>query len=118
MLHRGAAGKLNLRLEDGTRILKVFSAEATLQDVFDFVETRDVAGEWEADGGKSPFGKGGLASIEMPEGYKHEYEFVLVSQFPRVVFEDRGANLKETLSAKGLWPSAALIVEPLFEPDE
>ncbi|KAJ1803515.1 Ubx domain-containing protein, partial [Coemansia sp. RSA 2599] len=40
-LPRGAAGKLNLRLEDGTRILRVFSAEATLQDVFDFVETRD-----------------------------------------------------------------------------
>ncbi|KAJ1852098.1 Ubx domain-containing protein [Coemansia sp. RSA 1722] len=117
-LPKGAAGKLNLRLEDGTRTLTVFSAEATLQDVFDFVETRDVAAEWEASGGKAPYGEDDLALIEMPEDYEHEYDFALVSQFPRAVFEDRAANLKEQLSAKGLWPSAALIVEPLFEPEE
>ncbi|KAJ2740301.1 Ubx domain-containing protein [Coemansia sp. BCRC 34301] len=107
--------KLNLRLENGSRIIHAFPANVDLQRVFDFVETRDVAGEWEARK-ETPYGDD-LSSILHPEGYTHEYDFVLVSQFPRVVFADQKAVLKDALQAKGMWPSATLIVEPLFEPD-
>ncbi|KAJ2505796.1 Ubx domain-containing protein [Coemansia sp. RSA 2052] len=107
--------KLNLRLENGSRIVRTFPAGAKLQRLFDFVETRDVAGEWEAHK-KTPYG-GDLSTVSPPEQYNHEYDFVLVSQFPRVVFADRQVGLKDMLLAKGMWPSATLIVEPLFEPD-
>ncbi|KAJ2848694.1 Ubx domain-containing protein [Coemansia brasiliensis] len=107
---------LSLRLENGSRVVCKFAASATLQQVFDFVETREVAEEW-AQSQTTPFGSD-LYEVSMPKDYVHTYEFALVSQFPRVVFEDRSANLKDALSASGLWPSAALIVEPLFEPED
>ncbi|KAJ2709941.1 UBX domain-containing protein 10, partial [Coemansia spiralis] len=105
-------GKLSLRLESGRRLVQAFPADATLQHVFDFVETRDAADEW-ARSGTTPFGAD-LHALQPPADYEHSYDFVLVSQFPRVVFDDRAASLKAALAANGLWPTAALIVEPLF----
>ncbi|KAJ2816827.1 Ubx domain-containing protein, partial [Coemansia furcata] len=108
--------KLNLRLENGRRVVRAFPATLTMQRLFDFVETRDVAGEWESRG-ETPYG-GDLLAVALPEDYAHEYDFVLVSQFPRVVFADRQAIIKDALVAHGMWPSATLIVEPLFESDD
>ncbi|KAJ2195500.1 Ubx domain-containing protein [Coemansia sp. RSA 518] len=110
------AAKLSLRLENGRRIVHSFARDSTMQRVFDFVETRDVADEW-ATKGVTPYGSD-LAQITAPAGYTHTYEFALVSQFPRVVFDDRRATLHNALSACGLWPSAVLIAEPLFEPED
>ncbi|KAJ2492756.1 Ubx domain-containing protein [Coemansia sp. RSA 2050] len=108
--------KLNLRLENGRRVVRAFPAGVKMQRLFDFVETRDVASEWESHG-ETPYGSD-LHAVSPPEGYTHEYDFVLVSQFPRVVFADRQAILKDALVASGMWPAATLIVEPLFEPDD
>ncbi|KAJ2030705.1 UBX domain-containing protein 10 [Coemansia sp. S610] len=108
--------KLNLRLENGRRVVRAFPAGVEMQRLFDFVETRDVASEWESSG-VTPYGSD-LQSVSPPEGYTHEHDFVLVSQFPRVVFADRQAILKDALVASGMWPAATLIVEPLFEPDD
>ncbi|KAJ2016833.1 Ubx domain-containing protein [Coemansia sp. S680] len=108
--------KLNLRLESGRRVVRAFPAGVQMQRLFDFVETRDVASQWESRG-ETPYGSD-LRSVLPPEDYTHEYDFVLVSQFPRVVFADRQAILKDTLVANGMWPAATLIVEPLFEPDD
>ncbi|KAJ2500133.1 Ubx domain-containing protein [Coemansia sp. RSA 1972] len=108
--------KLSLRLENGSRIVHSFARDSTMQHVFDFVETRGVADEWAALG-VTPYGTD-LAQITAPAGYTHTYEFALVSQFPRVVFDDRRATLHTALSACGLWPSAVLIAEPLFEPED
>ncbi|KAJ1966094.1 Ubx domain-containing protein [Dipsacomyces acuminosporus] len=113
---KGEMGKLNLRLESGKRIVKMFPANATMQQLFDFVETREVASQWE-EAKTTPYGSD-VDAIQSPEGYQHEYDFILVSQFPRVVFEDRSVGLKEALSAKGMWPSATLIVEPIFENED
>ncbi|KAJ2610558.1 Ubx domain-containing protein [Coemansia sp. RSA 1365] len=115
-LPKDSIGTLSLRLEDGSRIVQKFSYDTTLRQVFDFIETRDAAQEWE--GSKTtPFGDD-LQMVQLPEDYEHTYEFSLVSQFPRVVFDNKDAILGDVLSAKGLWPSAALIVEPLFEPED
>ncbi|KAJ1993471.1 Ubx domain-containing protein [Coemansia umbellata] len=114
-LPKGAVGKFNIRLEDGTRVIKAFSANATMRHIFDFIETRQVAKEWEAQK-TTPFGDD-LQEVQLPEGYTHEYDFALVSQFPRAVFGDTSTVLREAMSAKGLWPSATLIVEPVFEPE-
>lgn len=108
--------KLSLRLEDGTRVVQAFSGDKTIQDVIDFVETREVASEWEQTG-TSPFGSD-LSAIKFPECHDHEHDFKLVSQLPRVVFKDSAATLKDALTAEGLWPAAALIVEPFFVDDE
>ncbi|KAJ2477892.1 Ubx domain-containing protein [Coemansia sp. RSA 2131] len=110
------AAKLSLRLENGRRIVHSFAPDSTMQHVFDFVETRGEADEWAATG-VTPYGSD-LAQITAPAGYTHTYEFALVSQFPRVVFDDRRATLRDALSACGLWPSAVLIAEPLFEPED
>ncbi|KAJ1879238.1 Ubx domain-containing protein, partial [Kickxella alabastrina] len=107
-------GRVGLRLEDGERAVLMVRAQDSVQSLFDFVETRAVACEWERVR-ETPFGP--LHAVHVPEGYVHEHDFVLVSQFPRAVFDDRAASLGEALAAKGLWPSAALIVEPLFEPE-
>ncbi|KAJ1933301.1 Ubx domain-containing protein, partial [Kickxella alabastrina] len=107
-------GRVGLRLEDGERAVLMVRAQDSVQGLFDFVETRAVACEWERVR-ETPFGP--LDAVHVPEGYVHEHDFVLVSQFPRAVFDDRAASLGEALAAKGLWPSAALIVEPLFEPE-
>ncbi|KAJ1944746.1 Ubx domain-containing protein [Linderina macrospora] len=110
--------KLNLRLDNGQRVVKVFPEDTTMLQLFDFVETREVAEEWETDK-TTPFGSD-INAIEPPAGYEHEYEFVLVSQFPRVVFDDQSVGLKEALTAHRMWPMATLIVEPRFgnEDDE
>ncbi|ORX69643.1 hypothetical protein DL89DRAFT_267829 [Linderina pennispora] len=108
--------KLNLRLDNGHRIVKVFPEDATMQQLFDFVETREVAGEWDASK-TTPFGDD-IDAIDPPTDYKHEYEFSLVSQFPRVVFDDRTVGLKEALTPHRLWPTASLIVEPKFENED
>ncbi|KAJ2076857.1 Ubx domain-containing protein [Coemansia sp. RSA 988] len=113
---KNSFGTLSLRLEDGARIIQKFRADAPLRQVFDFIETREVAREWETSK-TTPFGDD-LYLIQLPDEYDHSYEFSLVSQFPRVVFDDKDTTLGEILSAKGLWPSAALIVEPLFEPED
>ncbi|KAJ2843367.1 Ubx domain-containing protein, partial [Coemansia erecta] len=109
-------GRFQLRLEDGTRLVKAFAADATMQHVFDFVETRDVAKMWESLK-TTPHGDD-LDAIQFPEEYTHEYDFALVSQFPRVVFDHTGAALGEVMAENGLWPSATLIVEPLLEPED
>ncbi|KAJ2802712.1 UBX domain-containing protein 10 [Coemansia guatemalensis] len=113
---KGSFGTLSLRLEDGARIVQKFRADTTLRQVFDFIETREAAREWEASK-TTPFGDDPHL-VQPPDGYEHSYEFSLVSQFPRVIFDDKDAILGDALSAKGLWPSAALIVEPLFEPED
>ncbi|KAJ2158064.1 Ubx domain-containing protein [Coemansia sp. RSA 552] len=109
----GDSGKLSLRLEDGSRVIKTFTAASTVRDVFEFIETRGVAETWERTQ-TTPFGDD-IHAVQMPEDYEHSYDFALVSQFPRVVLDDMDARLKDALSAKGLWPSAVLIAEPLFE---
>ncbi|KAJ2780688.1 Ubx domain-containing protein [Coemansia javaensis] len=111
----GGMARLSLRLESGQRIVRAFPAEATVRQVLDFVETREAAAEWDRTGA-TPFGRD-LLAVEPPADYEHRYEFSLVSHLPRVVFDDRDATLRDALSASGLWPSAALIVEPLFEPE-
>ncbi|KAJ2317007.1 Ubx domain-containing protein [Coemansia sp. RSA 2704] len=107
-------GRLSLRLEGGQRVVQAFSPAARVQHVFDFVETRQAAAEHAA--GARPFGE--LDAVEAPSGYEHAYEFALVSQFPRVVFGDRDAGLRDALAPHGLWPSATLFVEPLYEPSD
>ncbi|KAJ1906186.1 Ubx domain-containing protein [Coemansia sp. IMI 209127] len=109
-------GRFQLRLEDGTRLVRAFAADATMQHVFDFIETRGVAEKW-GSLKTTPHGDD-LDAIRFPEEYTHEYDFALVSQFPRVVFDHTGAALGEVMAANGLWPSATLIVEPLFEPED
>ncbi|KAJ2554699.1 Ubx domain-containing protein [Coemansia sp. RSA 1933] len=111
-----SVGRLQLRLEDGSRWVRAFAADTPIHRVFEFVDTRAVAAQWEAHG-SSPHGDD-LDAIPFPKDYTHEYDFNLVSQFPRVVFDHTDAALGDAMADHGLWPSATLIVEPLYEPED
>ena len=88
--------RISLRMPDGERVVRKFSADAEMEELYAFVECHDVLNE------------GGLTgNAAEPKGWDHEYKFRLVSPMPRQVYElvDEG-NLKEKIGR-----SANLIVE-------
>lgn len=90
------AVRISVRMPDGERVVRKFTADAEMEELYAFVECYDVlqVGELGED-------------IEKPKGWNHEYKFRLVSPMPRQVFElEEGGYLKEKIGR-----SANLIVE-------
>lgn len=79
--------KLSIRLPNGERIVRRFLATNTVQTLYDFVETRD------------------LAPLDP------ELDFLVVGMFPRKVYNE----MDETLEEVGLVPSGTLVVEEKIE---
>jgi FAS-associated factor 2 len=75
--------KLSIRLPSGQRIVRKFEVSSSINTVYEFVETQELA----------PLSLGA--------------EFVLVKTFPRVVLQD----LETDLESCGLLPTGSLIVE-------
>jgi len=69
-------------LVDGSRLQRRFKSSERLQSVYDFLEAQE---------------------IELPSHY------VLVTNFPRKVFQDKSVTLQEA----GLVPQSALFIEDL-----
>ncbi|TPX69269.1 hypothetical protein SpCBS45565_g02606 [Spizellomyces sp. 'palustris'] len=82
--------KLSIRLPSGERVVRRFRADDTMQNLYDFVETRD------------------LLPLEL------DVDFVIVNTYPRKVY----VNMEETLRNAGLVPNASLVVEEKIEEDE
>lgn len=78
------------------RIVRRFPPDASLEDLYAFVECYDVAVEE------------GATDREEPEGYKHEYKFRIASILPRTVYEPSSTT---TMGDK-IGRSGNLIVEP------
>lgn len=93
-------GRFGIRLANGERLVRRFTSQDTLEDLFVFVDSYhgDEAGT--------------RAPPQPPPSYKHKFDFCLVSPLPRQVFNAGPALLKDQ---KGLWPSANIIVEELDE---
>lgn len=95
--------RVSIRLTSGERVIRKFAATAEMEELYAFVECYDVfkAGE-------------DLSAATEPTGYKHNYNFRLVSPMPRVVYDIQGGG---TVADK-LGKSGNLIVEPINDEDD
>jgi hypothetical protein len=86
----GKLAKICIRLPNSTRCVRQFSANAPLQQLYDFVESNDL----------HPIDI--LAQIE------------ILTPFPRKEYRDKTISFEEA----GLYPNASVIVEELIESDD
>lgn len=97
--------RISLRMPDGERVVRKFAPEATVEELYAFVECYDLL----QDGADEPEEK----TSDEPVGFKHEYKFRLVSPMPREVFEvSSGGTIRERIGRSG-----NLIVERLLIED-
>lgn len=89
---------LNFRLADGTRVVRKFNKDATLETVYRFVEIYPLLKN-----------KATFTTSTPPADYEHQYRFSIHSPYPRMEYApDNKAKLCDIHS---LWPSATLVVD-------
>ncbi|KAF9431787.1 hypothetical protein BGZ76_011696 [Entomortierella beljakovae] len=98
--------RLSFKLWNGERVVRRFKGTEPVENVYIFIETI----EFRENGSKAELN----IVAEQHEGYIHEYDFVLISPFPRTKVTDRERKIKDE---PALWPSASLVVE-LVDEDE
>lgn len=76
----GETVRLSIRLTDGRRLIRKFASDASIEELYAFVECHDLL-DTEEQADASP-----------PDGYKHEYLFQLVSPLPRNVIDLQGGG--------------------------
>jgi FAS-associated factor 2 len=96
--------RIALKMPHAARITRKFTPDASIEELYAFVDCYDLLN---ADTGSQE-------KVEKPEGYKHEFDFQLVSTLPRVVY---GINEGGTIGER-VGKSGNLIVEPITEEDE
>jgi len=90
-------------LPSGERIVRKFTSDTSIEDLYAFVECHDV-----------PEDNGSTSMANKPVGYEHHYQFNLVSPMPRMVYDlDSGGTLGARIGRSG-----NLIVEPIFDEDD
>jgi len=97
--------KLSFKLANGERVVRKFRATDTVETAYIFVDTYYLKNEASSS-----------TVFEPPSNYKHTFDFLLVSPYPRIVHHVD--KFKEIKSERGLWPSANLIVEGLTSDDD
>lgn len=97
--------RLSFKLWNGERVIRRFKGTEPVEHVYVFIETI----EFRESGSKAEL----QLEAEEHVGYKHEYDFVLISPFPRTKITDRERLIQDE---PALWPSASLVVE-LVEDD-
>lgn len=98
--------KLSFRLADGDRVIRQFDQEATVDDLYQFVEAYPLLKE------EGPCGE---EKVEVPIDYTHAYKFTMHTPYPRMEFPPSQQKL---IDIKSLWPSATLVVEDDDEDEE
>lgn len=108
------AARISIRTLEGTRLVRKFSGEDTIEDIYSYVECHKLL---------ETIDNAELVKIyktpelyPKPEGYTHEYKFKLASSMPRKVIEPDSKKLIK--SEKAIWPSGSLVVEVEFPSDE
>ncbi|KAF9428052.1 hypothetical protein BGZ94_003498 [Podila epigama] len=98
--------RLSFKLWNGERVIRRFRGTEPVEHVYIFIETI----EFRENGSKAEL------NLEAEEhvGYEHQYDFILISPFPRTKVENRKSLIKDE---PALWPSASLVVE-LVEEEE
>jgi len=93
--------RVSIRLRNGERVIRRFNGDASMEEVYAFVECLEYL-DGSATNEKTP---------EKPSGYTHEYGFKLVSPMPRKVYELQGEKGGSERAVKDcLWPTASLFV--------
>ncbi|KAI8900289.1 hypothetical protein BC833DRAFT_582547 [Globomyces pollinis-pini] len=75
--------KLNIRLPNGDRLIRIFDADTDIQNLYDFVESQD------------------LEPIDLLS------EFVIVNTYPRRQYDEKNVTFRQA----GLFPNATVVVE-------
>lgn len=100
------AVRVSILLPSGERVIRRFAADASIEELYAFVECYEVlqaAGE-----------SGGVSNVQEPEGFEHKYGFRLVSPMPRAVYEvEAGGTVRERIGRGG-----NILVEPIDDEDE
>ncbi|KAI9888743.1 MAG: hypothetical protein M1814_006475 [Vezdaea aestivalis] len=100
--------RVSVRTPWGERLVRRFDVHACMEEVYAFVDCKRTMDEQEKEE------KGSEKPAEKPEGYKHEFGFVLVSPLPRMVYEaDEAVTIKAKVGRAG-----NLIVEALDDDEE
>ncbi|KAL9056686.1 MAG: hypothetical protein Q9162_002755 [Coniocarpon cinnabarinum] len=98
--------RTSIRLLDGEKVTRRFGAEASLEDVYAFVECfQEVQQQHDEPSNEKP--------ITKPDGFRHRYGFQLVSPMPREVYDLASGGT----AASRLGRSANLIAERIEEED-
>ncbi|EFR04075.1 hypothetical protein MGYG_07081 [Nannizzia gypsea CBS 118893] len=89
--------RVSLRLTSGERVIRRFSSDADIEEVYAFVECYDVLHPSEEDDNTEEDEKGS-SEVTEPENFEHKYGFRLVSPMPRAVYElEAGGTVKERI---------------------
>lgn len=100
------AVRVSVRLPSGERVIRKFTADADIEELYAFVECYDVL--------QTAQEAGGVEKTPEPEGFEHKYPFRLVSPMPRTVFEvEAGGSVRERIGRGG-----NLVVEPIDDDEE
>lgn len=98
------AVRISIRMPSGDRVVRKFTAQAELEELYAFVECHVELQSTELS----------EKGVEAPRGYEHEYEFQLVSPMPREVYDlAKGGSIKSRVGRSG-----NLIVEKLVDDEE
>lgn len=98
--------RISLRMPSGERVVRRFSSEAQLEELYAIVECFDLL-----EGDEEQVAEKGA---EAPSGYKHQYEFQLVSPMPREVYDlEKGGTIRSRVGRSG-----NLIVERLVDDED
>ncbi|CCJ30293.1 unnamed protein product [Pneumocystis jirovecii] len=93
--------KISLRLQNGERIVRKFDKNASIEEIYAFIECRDI----NTDKLHKP--------LEPPSNYIHKFNFQLVSPMPRQIIKQDTKH--KILEEKTLFPTGNIIVEDLDE---
>ena len=95
--------RISLRMPSADRVVRKFDANASIEELYAFVECYDVLQSGES-----------VEGTKEPEGFQHEYMFQLVSPMPREVYELKtGGTVRERIGRSG-----NLIVERLGDNED
>ncbi|KAL5334922.1 hypothetical protein BJX70DRAFT_391069 [Aspergillus crustosus] len=86
------AVRISIRLLSGERVIRRFAPEASMDELYAFVECHDILKNAESSEKKT---------VEQPDGFDHTYGFRLVSPMPRVAYEADGATIREKVGRGG-----------------
>ncbi|KZF19721.1 UBX-domain-containing protein [Xylona heveae TC161] len=95
--------RISIRMPSGDRVIRKFSSDATIEELYAFVECYDVL-----QGAPDE-------TEEKPDAsYRHEFGFKLVSPMPRTVYDiSEGGTIRARVG-----PSANLIVEEIVDDED
>lgn len=97
--------RISIRMLSGDRVVRRFTPEAQLEELYAYVDCFD---DLQEDEGISEKGH------QAPKGYHHEFEFQLVSPMPREVYDvEKGGSIRGRIGRSG-----NLIVERIVDEDE